>query len=373
MVTAAVTEARIYGTETAGFYRGGTGSRVLAMDVSVVAGLDPAIDRVAAMARGAWRFLTRSWFAAAGSQEMVTLLLSGTEGVPLIALPVAMIGGIIRGVPGGYWPFRSFPVAEQARPEHMIALLSERKARRALGPLWRLGPLYADDPALSLLREAAKRSGWHVCERRVATSWLLDMAALAEEGEWPRGSTLRKNRFHEKHLAGHGALEWRFARGPDWTPELFADLAAIEAKSWQGDASDPKFLPGRHREIWERLAKDPEQAARMNAAMLYVGGQPAAFSFDLDVDNRKYAIANSYDPAFAKHSPGKCLYYRNLVDGMNRGIGLVDWGAGDGGYKQTIGATRGPEIVDCLVIRTGWLFPLTPLICTLWKAANRKY
>lgn len=342
------------------------------MNVSVIKGLDPAIDRVAAMARGAWRFLTRGWFAAAGSEEIVTLLLSGAEGVPLIALPITMMNGIIRTVPGGYWPFRSFPVAEQATPEHMAALLRDPSARRALGRVWRVGPLYADDPALGLLRQAAGRSGWHVCERRIATSWLLDMTALAAEGEWPRNSTLRKNRFHEKHLAGHGALTWRFARGAEWTPQLFADLAAIEARSWHGGASDPKFLPGPHRDFWEKLSRDPDQAARMNAALLYVDGEPAAFSFDLDVDGRKYAIANSYDPAFAKHSPGKCLYYRNLVDAMGRGIGLVDWGAGDGGYKQTIGATQGPEILDCLIIRTGWLSLFDPLVAALWKATGHK-
>lgn len=344
----------------------------MTVKVSVSTGLDPAIDRVAAMARGAWRFLARSWFAAAGSQEMCTLLLSGAEGVPLIALPVTMLSGMIRSVPGGYWPFRSFPVAEQADAADMAALLSERSAHRVLGRAWRMGPLYADDPALALLREAAPRSGWYICERRIATSWVLDMEALTAEGAWPRNSTLRKNRFHEKHLAGHGALEWRFARGPDWTPDLFADLAAIEAKSWHGDASDPKFLPGPHRALWERLASDPDQAARMNAAILYIDGEPAAFSFDLDVDGRKYAIANSYDPAFAKHSPGKCLYYRNLTEALDRGISLVDWGAGDGGYKQTIGATQGPEIVDCLIIRTGWLRFLNPLVAALWRRTGRK-
>lgn len=342
------------------------------MEVSVSSGLDPAIDRVAAMARAAWGFLTRSWFAAAGSQEMVTLMLTGAEGVPLIALPVAMAGQFMRSVPGAYWPYRSFPVADGVSSDQMAALLSEPRARRALGPVWRLGPIYADDPALTLLREAAPRAGWRVFERRIATAFLLDMQQLSAEGSWPRNSTLRKNRFHEKHLASHGALEWRFARGADWTPALFEDLAAIEAKSWHAGASDPKFLPGRHRDFWEQLSRDPEQAARMNAAILYVEGKPVAFSFDLDVDGRKYAIANSYDPAFAKHSPGKCLYYRNLAEAMERGISLVDWGAGDGGYKQTIGAAEGPQIVDCLIVRGGFARLFGPLIALFWRATGRK-
>ena len=343
------------------------------LNVSVINGLDTSIDRVAAMARTAWCFLSRSWFAAAGSQEIYTLILSGAEGVPLIALPVAAMGRFLRTVPSGYWPFRSFPVADGVSADHMVALLSDRHARRALGGFWRLGPLYADDPALGLLREAAPRAGWHVCVRTTATAYLLDMEQLAAEGTWPRNSTLRKNRFHEKHLASHGQLEWRFARGADWTPALFDDLAAIEAKSWHAGASDPKFLPGPHRQFWERLARDPQQAERMNAAILYVDGKPAAFSFDLDVGDRKYAIANSYDPAFAKHSPGKCLYYRNLVEATGRGIKLVDWGAGDGGYKQTIGAERGPEIVDCLIVRKGWPSLFMPLLAWLWKTSGNRY
>ncbi len=340
--------------------------------VSVINGLDPSIDRVASMARAAWRFLSRSWFAAAGSQEICTLLLSGAEGVPLIALPIAAVGRYLRTVPSGYWPFRSFPVADSASAEDMAALLSDRGARRALGRFWRLGPIYADDPALILLRDAAPRAGWHVCTRTIATAYLLDMEQLAAEGTWPRNSTLRKNRFHEKHLATHGHLEWRFARGADWTPELFADLAEIEAKSWHAGASDPKFLPGPHRRFWERLASDPEQAERMNAAILYVDGKPAAFSFDLDVGDRKYAIANSYDPAFAKHSPGKCLYYRNLSEAIGRDIRLVDWGAGDGGYKQTIGAERGPDIVDCLIVRKGWISPFIRIIAWVWKTSQNR-
>jgi CelD/BcsL family acetyltransferase involved in cellulose biosynthesis len=196
-----------------------------------------------------------------------------------------------------------------------------------------------------------------VLERRVATSFILDIEAARSDGPWPRNSTLRKNRFHEKHMGEQGALDWRFVSGAQWSRAVFDDLAAIEARSWHGSkaGTDTKFLDPEMRAFWERLAADPVQAERMRAAMLYVGGTPAAFSFDLDVGETKYAIANSYDPAFAKHSPGKCLYYRNLIEAAERGIRFVDWGAGDSGYKTTLGAVPGVEIVDCLVIRPAML------------------
>ena len=106
----------------------------------------------------------------------------------------------------------------------------------------------------------------------------------------------------------------------------------------------------------------------LRAALLTIDGTPAAFSFDIDAGDLKYAIANSYDPAYAKHSPGKLLYYRNLVEALGRGITRVDWGAGDSGYKQVIGADRGPAIRDWLLLRPG----LPALVGRLARGAWRR-
>ena len=86
---------------------------------------------------------------------------------------------------------------------------------------------------------------------------------------------------------------------------------------------------------------------------------------------RKYAIANSYDPALAKHSPGKLLYYRNLVRARERGIRTVDWGAGDSGYKQTIGAVQGPALRDWLLVRPGLPAMLGRILKGRWAASGQ--
>jgi CelD/BcsL family acetyltransferase involved in cellulose biosynthesis len=85
----------------------------------------------------------------------------------------------------------------------------------------------------------------------------------------------------------------------------------------------------------------------------------------------KYAIANSYDPRVAKHSPGKLLYYRNLVRAIEDGIATVDWGAGDSGYKQVIGAEKGPAIRDWLFIRPGIDALAGKLLRAAWKRSGR--
>ena len=41
------------------------------------------------------------------------------------------------------------------------------------------------------------------------------------------------------------------------------------------------------------------------------------------------------------------------MDALARGITRVDWGAGDSGYKQVIGAEPGPAIRDWLLLRPG--------------------
>jgi CelD/BcsL family acetyltransferase involved in cellulose biosynthesis len=343
-----------------------------AIDVAVEEGAVPAIDAAAERADPRHLFLRRAWFQAAAIRPIRTLVAARPDGAILAALPTtrsAYPG--LRDVPGCYWPYRSFPVAADATDAELAAFLSSRIARRVLGPAWRLGPIYENDPSLMRLAMAAPAAGWSALRRRIAPSFLLDIAALCEEGSWPRGSTLRKNRFHEKHLGSHGDLQWSFVSGADWTPETFDALAEIERKSWvaaRTDGSDAKFMAPHHRRIWEQAASDPVLADAMRAAILHVGGEPAAFSFDLDCGDMKYAIANSYDERLAKHSPGKCLYYRNLVEAMERGIKRVDWGAGDSGYKRTIGAERGPGIVDILFVRNR---ALAALLGPLWRRSGR--
>lgn len=347
-----------------------------ALIVDCVDGLAGAIDAVAAHAAPSHRFLRYGWFAAAiraygGHARTLTV---AREGEPVAALPIVPAGPAwarLVAIPGCYWPFRSFPVREDAGVEALEALLP-RLAREARA--MRVGPVYDGDPALELLKEAAKAKGWAVLDRFVADSFALDIAARHAEGPWPRNSTLKKNRFHEKHLASHGELDWSFVHGAEWSGAAFDALAEVEEKSWiaaRTDGSDAKFTARGHGGFWRAAAEDPVIAGMMWSAMLRIDGKPAAFSFDLNAGALKYAIANSYDPRVAKHSPGKLLYYRNLVRAIEDGIATVDWGAGDSGYKQVIGAEKGPAIRDWLFVRPGIEAWAGRLLRTAWKRTGR--
>jgi CelD/BcsL family acetyltransferase involved in cellulose biosynthesis len=342
----------------------------------VVVGLSAAIDTVAASAAPSHAFLRYGWYAAAlaayGGQART--LLVGEDDSPVLAMPFVPMGPRalrLAAVPGCYWPFRSFGLAlgttDAALKVGLATLASHVNGLR-------VGPVYDGDPAATRLIAAARANGWVAIDRHIGESWSLALEPVVDGQAWPRNSTLRKNRFHEKHLAEHGLPEWRFLSGADW-PAGFDALGAIEDKSWiahRTDRSDMKFTDSGHRAFWQAAIADPVLAAMFRAALLTVGAVPAAFSFDIDTGDLLYAIANSYDPAFAKHSPGKLLYWRNLVAAMGRGVARVDWGAGDSGYKQVIGAKEDATIRDWLLLRPGLPALAARLFGGLWRRSGHQ-
>lgn len=351
-------------------FKGRSVAPVAVTTVEAMSGLPEAIDAAAALERPDRQFLTRSWFAAPGGEDARTLIVRSQDGVALAAIPTVARRSGIRQVPGAYWPFRSFPVAEDVTADGLVTALMSRAARCALGRVWRLGPVYADDPAVALLTRAAERAGWTLLVRRLSTSFAVPLLSAGSPA-FPRASTLKKNRFHEKHLADHGVPCWETLRGADWTSAAFDALAQVEAKSWQGASRDAKFLGPAHRRIWERLARDPAQAGRMCGLLLRIDGVPAAYAFNIDSGATRYGISIGYDPAIGKQSPGRLVFWRDVIDALTRGINRIDLGMGDAGYKAGLGAEPASEIIDLLVMhgRIGRI--VSALIGPLWRRSGQ--
>ncbi len=338
-------------------------------------GLSGLIDTVSERSPASHRFLRYQWYAAALSAYggRARTIIVETDGEPVITLPMVRFGPAVARfatVPGSYWPFRSFPADANAGHDAYDALV-DRLGREV--DVLRIGPVYDDDPSATRLIRAARAGGWAVLDRFIAHNYLLDMDAQPEGGQ-PRTSTLRKNRYHEKTLAEHGALEWQFLTGRTIEPATFDAMAAIEECSWiaaRTDGSDAKFTATGHGAFWRNVATDPVLAEMLWAAVLRVDGKAAAFSFDINTPGLRYAIANSYDPAFAKSSPGKLLYYRNLARARADGLRRVDWGAGDSGYKRTIGAERGQAIRDWLLVRSGVPAMFARALRRIWERSGQ--
>ncbi len=342
----------------------------------VVEGLAAAIDIVAERGAESHRFLRFGWYAAAlaayGGQART--LVVQQDDVPVLTLPFVPLGPRMfrmAAIPGCYWPFRSFGLALEGGE---LALRSGLSTLAGHVNGLRIGPVYDNDPAATALIATARANGWIAIDRAIGDSWALDLHPIIDDQPWPRNSTLRKNRYHEKQLGGHGVTDWRFLSGADW-PAAFADLGAVEQVSWiahDTDRSGMKFTADGHLAFWQAAVADPGLAAMFRAALLTVDGAPAAFSFDIDTGELLYAIANSYDPRFARHSPGKLLYWRNLAAAMGRGVHRVDWGAGDSGYKQVIGARVDAPIRDWILLRPGLPALAGRLFGWIWRRSGHR-
>ena len=346
----------------------------VALDVQLHPGFPQAIDDAAAQADARHRFLRRAWFAAVGETGASTLLAIRADGRVIAALPTVTVGPPalgLRAVPGIYWPFRSFPIAAEARDSELAAFLSAPAARKALGRAWRLGPVIEDDPSVARLLPVARRSGWSVLKRGAGTPFLLDVAEKKKTGPWPRPSTLRNNSKHSKRLAKLGPLGWDYVVGEAWTPEVFDDLTRIERNSWvaRKRGADPKFLNLDLRRGWEVMVQDPVLADMLSVGILSVGGEPASFSFGIDAGATRYSIATSYDDRFADHSPGSLTGYRTYCEAVDRGVDLLNLGVGDSGQKSSMGAVPGPRMMDYLFVGN----PMLALILSpLWKRSGHK-
>jgi CelD/BcsL family acetyltransferase involved in cellulose biosynthesis len=337
---------------------GFAGFRPHLVDVEVRDGFPSAIDAAAAAAAPGRRFLRAAWYAAAAEGEGRTIVGRRLDGSIVAALPSQRLGPHFlgaRAIPGSYWPFRSAPVSVSATEAELVAMLSEEAALRALGPMWRIGPVYRDDPGAALLARAFRRTGWSLLERRLGITFQLNLAGVAAAGNWPRKSTRRRIALLEKKLAAEGEVAVRFVNGAAWNERTFVELEAVERSSWVASRTDgggAKFLDAGRRDAWRRMVEDPELAKRLSATILSIGGVPVAFSFDFRCGSTEYGIAGSYDQRFAAFSPGKIVTYRQLEGALVRGVELVDFGAGDSGYKRELGAVAGPEIVDYLFVRS---------------------
>jgi CelD/BcsL family acetyltransferase involved in cellulose biosynthesis len=337
-----------------------------ALKVENAAGFPRALDALAEQGLGGHHFLRGAWFAAGAPDSGHTLLVSGEDDAVLLAIPAAPFGPAMVGahkVPGSYWPYRGIAAAPGACADDFAAALRAPQAR-ALGAVWRLGPVPADDPAARLLVEGAHRAGWHVITQAAGTVWAIDLDELRARG-WPSKSSARKLRRYEARLEELGPVTWRSIRGKDWDEAALEAMGSIEAASWLGtqtDGSGTKFMQPHQRAVWRRALGDPVLADMLCATILQVGGRAVAFSFDLDDGPVQYGIAGSFVSDLADYNIGRLVNYRAMADAIADGQSVMDLGSGDSGYKRDMGAVAAYDLVDLLFVK----HPLAALALRRW-------
>lgn len=332
-----------------------------AIDCVLVPGLSPAINRLAAGGPASHTFLRDAWFCRGEPDALSTLVARRGDGSEILALPLRPLGPVgfkARALAGSYWPFRSAAIDPSTGVGDMRAVLDHPVAQAAIGPLLRLGPIYQDDRLAQVMTAAADAAGWQVLVRDMGQSFLQDLPDPNSSDIWPNKSRRKKICRMAARLEEQGPVTLRIVRGSDWSDRVFQDLALIEEASWVGkrtDRSGAKFLNSQMLAHWQRAVVDPFLAQMLAASLLYVGDRPIAFSLDLTCGAVQYGIASSYDDAFAAFSPGQIVTVHAIDDSIAQGVRQIDWGAGDSGYKQQLGARPGSRIHDILLVRSASL------------------
>lgn len=334
-------------------------SRIAAdrLTVAAVEGFPPEINTLAARNLAGHGFLRSAWYAARSPFSGRTLLLRrDADGAVLAAIPTIAFGPVIgraRKVPGSYWPLRSPLIAPDCDAFELAHAL-DHAAARCLGPVWRVGPARADDPATTLLISAAQLANWTVLARSAGTSWVIDCDAARAAG-YPRASIAKKLRAAWRKLEELGTPRWRYVRGSDWDTATLEDMGQIEAQSWIArttDGSGAKFMTPAQRALWSHALGDPVLADNLAATILMLDDRPIAFSFDLDDGPVQYGIAGSYVEDLKRFNIGKLANYRAMEDAIADGQRIMDMGVGDTGYKQEMGAVAGYDMIDLLFVRS---------------------
>lgn len=329
-----------------------------AIDCVQVSGVSPVTDQLAASAPDGQAFLRGAWFCRGEPDAITTLVARRGDGSPILALPMRHLGptGLrARSLAGSYWPYRSAAIDQSTGVGDMRAVLEHPVTQEMIGPLLRLGPIYQDDRLAQLVIAAADAMGWHVLIRDMGQSWVQHLPPPGSGDIWPSKSRRKKVRRLSARLEEQGPLTVRIVRGADWSRQIFHDMARIEEKSWVGkrtDRSGAKFLNPQMMAHWQRVVVDPDLADMLTATVLYVADRPIAFSLDLVAGSVQYGIASSYDEDFADRSPGQIVTVHAVDHTIARGVRRIDWGAGDSGYKQELGAVPGSRIHDILLVRS---------------------
>lgn len=108
---------------------------------------------------------------------------------------------------------------------------------------------------------------------------------------------------------------------------------------WKSDQYEATGRPHPFHEAWarslmQRLLKESSVHFRAFLVVLRVEEQPIAMEYIIASNNVAHALVTSYDPSFAKWSPGTALQLMALELLETRGFKTYDFGKGNESYKQ---------------------------------------
>ena len=164
-------------------------------------------------------------------------------------------------------------------------------------------------------------------------SW--DAYCAQRSGNWR--NNLRRN---EKKIATQGNVRYVRYRStsaqsdPRW--DLYDTCEVISRASWQHTAPRGTMLTkDANREFYRDCHGAAAEYGAVDMNILYIGEQPAAFSYCYHHCGHVTLVKTAFDPAVNSSGTGRVLQARQVADSLARGDLLYDLGSASMGWKQT--------------------------------------
>lgn len=263
----------------------------------------------------------------AGKLENMAILLEKTVALPLLpGVPWRVSLGGLRMVGSrllGANPDAAIP----AFAASLEQLLSEPAAR--YGCLL-LEDLPVDSPWWGAFRASPRVRA--VTQVASQSRWLLRFPDSAD-AYWNRFSSKTRYNFRrQKRLFDH---QWEAVVDEAQVAAFLADASAVSARSWQGKRLG---LRVRSNDAGLRYFSKLAELRALRCYLLRSQGEAVAFAIGTQWKGRFILEEIGYDTRYADFSPGTVLWLNILEDMFQRDAPeLVDFGFGDGAYKQLFG------------------------------------
>ena len=250
---------------------------------------------------------------------------------------------------GNFFPFRSIP---NTRAESKLINIVADYITQINGIYgMRFGSVNKSDEFIKELMSCLKDRGWKVTNTSLGYEYGFKLPSNEKEYLEGISSKRRKKiRYYGRKLADCGEVEFKFYKSekPDTWQEVFKDLATIESNAWISETGEPRFLGNLNQVFWNELVTHQWYSDALSIWILYLNGKPVSHDVAIDTENVRYAIAGSYDEEVAKFRTGVQLELKAVGHAIDEGIGLINSGLGDSGYKTDLGYEQCGEIVEVI-------------------------
>lgn len=312
-----------------------------------------AWDRLLARSPANTIFLTAGWLRAAweafGDNKRLLIIALGNPLEPVAAVAFQEQGGVVEFLgtgPSDYLDFVfSSDVTEAAKSQAIYVML---QAAIEATPGFRRFHLknIPDENGTPADLLALAGPPW-------ATILRSARAPTMEMSAGPEAVKKKSLRRHENALARIGNLASEtFSDGERILP-LLETFFEQHVQRWQGTPYPSLFLDPRNREFIRRMVRYLGPTGWLRFTTVTLDDRILAAHLGSFHAKRFTWYKPTYDPAFAKHSPGEVLLKRLVERAIAEGAEEFDFTIGDEAFKDRF-ATKVRTVVDIEVTNRRW-------------------